>query len=175
MPYNPLVLRCHVNSHVSSVAESCQVMFDYKAKAEDELDMKKGDVVVILRKVWPSCVIILWHGLDHCFPWCHGFNSLINSSRCNLCTYKLVAGVTFCSSSQTGCVTFKEFMQAKFLYDINVAMARIYVVSCKRFLTDRLWYIDSKAAMSCLTVWQPSAAILHPKGHRSVWASNVTL
>lgn len=31
--------------------EVCQVLFDYKAKAEDELDLKKGDIVVILRKV----------------------------------------------------------------------------------------------------------------------------
>ncbi|XP_047454190.1 SH3 domain-containing protein 21 [Mugil cephalus] len=30
--------------------ECCRVMFDYKAKAEDELDLKKGDTVVILRK-----------------------------------------------------------------------------------------------------------------------------
>ncbi|XP_058504651.1 SH3 domain-containing protein 21 isoform X2 [Solea solea] len=30
--------------------EYCQVMFDYKAKAEDELELKKGDIVVILRK-----------------------------------------------------------------------------------------------------------------------------
>ncbi|TKS82385.1 CD2-associated protein [Collichthys lucidus] len=35
---------------VCSVVECCQVMFDYKAKAEDELEMKKGDVVVILSK-----------------------------------------------------------------------------------------------------------------------------
>lgn len=27
-------------------------MFDYKAKIEDELDLKKGDVIVILNKVW---------------------------------------------------------------------------------------------------------------------------
>lgn len=31
--------------------EYCQVMFDYKAKAADELEMKKGDVVAILNKV----------------------------------------------------------------------------------------------------------------------------
>ncbi|XP_074538901.1 SH3 domain-containing protein 21 isoform X2 [Halichoeres trimaculatus] len=30
--------------------EYCQVMFDYKSKAEDELDLTKGDIVVILRK-----------------------------------------------------------------------------------------------------------------------------
>uniref|UniRef100_A0A3B4WTC1 SH3 domain containing 21 n=1 Tax=Seriola lalandi dorsalis TaxID=1841481 RepID=A0A3B4WTC1_SERLL len=35
---------------VSSVKECCQVMFDYKAKAEDELELKQGDVVVVLRK-----------------------------------------------------------------------------------------------------------------------------
>lgn len=34
-----------------SVVEYCKVMFDYKAKTEDELDLKKGDVVVILKKV----------------------------------------------------------------------------------------------------------------------------
>ncbi|KAF6714989.1 CD2-associated protein [Oryzias melastigma] len=28
----------------------CQVMFDYKAQSEDELDLKKGDVLVLLRK-----------------------------------------------------------------------------------------------------------------------------
>uniref|UniRef100_A0A3Q2YZ52 SH3 domain containing 21 n=1 Tax=Hippocampus comes TaxID=109280 RepID=A0A3Q2YZ52_HIPCM len=33
-----------------ALVECCQVMFDYKAKAEDELDLKIGDVVVILRK-----------------------------------------------------------------------------------------------------------------------------
>ncbi|XP_062255789.1 SH3 domain-containing protein 21 isoform X1 [Platichthys flesus] len=32
------------------VVECCQAMFDYKAVAEDELDMKKGDIVVLLRK-----------------------------------------------------------------------------------------------------------------------------
>lgn len=31
-------------------AECCKVMFDYKAKAEDELELKKGDVVVVLNK-----------------------------------------------------------------------------------------------------------------------------
>lgn len=30
--------------------EYCQVMFDYKPKAEDELEMKKGDMVVVLSK-----------------------------------------------------------------------------------------------------------------------------
>ncbi|XP_068180761.1 SH3 domain-containing protein 21 isoform X2 [Antennarius striatus] len=30
--------------------ECCQAMFDYKARAEDELDLKKGDVIVILKK-----------------------------------------------------------------------------------------------------------------------------
>lgn len=39
-------------SYVSIVAECCQVMFDYKSKAEDELDLKKGDVVLILKKVF---------------------------------------------------------------------------------------------------------------------------
>ncbi|XP_039972748.1 SH3 domain-containing protein 21 isoform X2 [Xiphias gladius] len=32
------------------VAECCQAMFDYKSRAEDELDLKKGDVVVVLSK-----------------------------------------------------------------------------------------------------------------------------
>lgn len=34
-------------------------MFDYKAKMEDELDLKKGDTVVILRKVWAHVIVIL--------------------------------------------------------------------------------------------------------------------
>ncbi|XP_073341557.1 SH3 domain-containing protein 21 [Pagrus major] len=42
--------RASVRNKGKNVAECCQVMFDYKAKAEDELDMKKGDVVAILRK-----------------------------------------------------------------------------------------------------------------------------
>ncbi|XP_029361104.1 SH3 domain-containing protein 21 isoform X2 [Echeneis naucrates] len=33
-----------------NMTECCQAMFDYKAKAEDELDLKKGDVVLILNK-----------------------------------------------------------------------------------------------------------------------------
>lgn len=36
---------------VSAVTEYCQVMFDYKGKAEDELDLKKGEIVVVLKKV----------------------------------------------------------------------------------------------------------------------------
>lgn len=52
--------------YVSSVAECCQVMFDYKAKAEDELDLKKGDVVVILKKVL-YCLFFL-HCLVTYFP-----------------------------------------------------------------------------------------------------------
>ncbi|XP_049902647.1 SH3 domain-containing protein 21 [Epinephelus moara] len=42
--------RASVRNKAKNVAECCQVMFDYKAKAADELDMKKGDVVVILNK-----------------------------------------------------------------------------------------------------------------------------
>ncbi|XP_019738328.1 SH3 domain-containing protein 21, partial [Hippocampus comes] len=42
--------RATVRSKAKNVVECCQVMFDYKAKAEDELDLKIGDVVVILRK-----------------------------------------------------------------------------------------------------------------------------
>lgn len=33
-------------------------MFDYKSKAEDELELKKGDVVVILRKVWTHFIVV---------------------------------------------------------------------------------------------------------------------
>ncbi|XP_061530052.1 SH3 domain-containing protein 21 isoform X1 [Phycodurus eques] len=42
--------RATVRSKAKNVVECCQVMFDYKAKATDELDLKIGDVVVILRK-----------------------------------------------------------------------------------------------------------------------------
>ncbi|XP_054478158.1 SH3 domain-containing protein 21 isoform X2 [Anoplopoma fimbria] len=42
--------RTSVRNKAKNVVECCQAMFDYKAKTEDELDMKKGDVVVILRK-----------------------------------------------------------------------------------------------------------------------------
>ncbi|XP_077381967.1 SH3 domain-containing protein 21 [Festucalex cinctus] len=42
--------RATVRNKAKNVVECCQVMFDYKAKAEDELDLKFGDVVVILRK-----------------------------------------------------------------------------------------------------------------------------
>nr|XP_057908804.1 SH3 domain-containing protein 21 [Doryrhamphus excisus] len=42
--------RATVRSKAKNVVECCQVMFDYKAKAEDELELKTGDVVVILRK-----------------------------------------------------------------------------------------------------------------------------
>ncbi|XP_051263102.1 SH3 domain-containing protein 21 isoform X1 [Dicentrarchus labrax] len=42
--------RASVRNKARNVVECCQVMFDYKAKAEDELDLKKGDVVVILKK-----------------------------------------------------------------------------------------------------------------------------
>ncbi|XP_041798350.1 SH3 domain-containing protein 21 isoform X2 [Chelmon rostratus] len=42
--------RASVRNKAKNGVESCQVMFDYKAKAEDELDLKKGDTVVILRK-----------------------------------------------------------------------------------------------------------------------------
>ncbi|KAM8733920.1 SH3 domain-containing protein 21 isoform 1-T1 [Acanthopagrus schlegelii] len=42
--------RASVRNKGKNVAECCQVMFDYKAKAEDELDLKKGDVVAILTK-----------------------------------------------------------------------------------------------------------------------------
>ncbi|XP_077430868.1 SH3 domain-containing protein 21 [Vanacampus margaritifer] len=42
--------RATVRSKAKNVVECCQVMFDYKSKAEDELDLKTGDVVVLLRK-----------------------------------------------------------------------------------------------------------------------------
>lgn len=42
--------RASVRNKGRNVVECCQVMFDYKAKTEDELDLKKGDVVAILRK-----------------------------------------------------------------------------------------------------------------------------
>lgn len=46
----------HVICRVSlQGVEYCQVMFDYKATAADELELKKGDVVAILNKVWMLC------------------------------------------------------------------------------------------------------------------------
>ncbi|XP_078108544.1 SH3 domain-containing protein 21 isoform X1 [Sander vitreus] len=42
--------RASVRNKAKNVVECCKVMFDYKAKTEDELDLKKGDVVVILSK-----------------------------------------------------------------------------------------------------------------------------
>ncbi|XP_013874048.1 SH3 domain-containing protein 21 [Austrofundulus limnaeus] len=42
--------RATVRNKAKTSMECCQVMFDYKAKAEDELELKKGDVVVILNK-----------------------------------------------------------------------------------------------------------------------------
>ncbi|XP_034552888.1 SH3 domain-containing protein 21 isoform X2 [Notolabrus celidotus] len=42
--------RASVRNKAKQVVECCQAMFDYEAKAEDELGLKKGDVVVILRK-----------------------------------------------------------------------------------------------------------------------------
>ncbi|KAG7216871.1 hypothetical protein INR49_001525 [Caranx melampygus] len=42
--------RAREGSKGNNMKECCQVMFDYKAKAEDELELKKGDVVVILSK-----------------------------------------------------------------------------------------------------------------------------
>ncbi|XP_068613773.1 SH3 domain-containing kinase-binding protein 1-like, partial [Brachionichthys hirsutus] len=35
---------------INAKKECCQVLFDYKARAEDELDLKKGDVLSILKK-----------------------------------------------------------------------------------------------------------------------------
>ncbi|TDH11509.1 hypothetical protein EPR50_G00061650 [Perca flavescens] len=42
--------RTSVRNKAKNVLECCKVLFDYKAKTEDELDMKKGDVVAILSK-----------------------------------------------------------------------------------------------------------------------------
>ncbi|XP_075962792.1 SH3 domain-containing protein 21 isoform X3 [Anarhichas minor] len=42
--------RTSVRNKARNVVECCQVMFDYKGKTDDELDLKKGDVVVLLRK-----------------------------------------------------------------------------------------------------------------------------
>ncbi|XP_068426223.1 SH3 domain-containing protein 21 isoform X2 [Clinocottus analis] len=42
--------RTSVRSKTKHVVECCQVMFEFKAKTDDELDLKIGDVVVILRK-----------------------------------------------------------------------------------------------------------------------------
>ncbi|XP_034409430.1 SH3 domain-containing protein 21 isoform X2 [Cyclopterus lumpus] len=42
--------RTSVRNKTKQVVECCQVMFEFKAKADDELDLKQGDVVVILRK-----------------------------------------------------------------------------------------------------------------------------
>ncbi|XP_026173150.1 SH3 domain-containing protein 21 isoform X1 [Mastacembelus armatus] len=48
--FNNLSQRASVRSKAKNVVECCQVMFDYKARADDELNLKKGDTVVILRK-----------------------------------------------------------------------------------------------------------------------------
>ncbi|XP_076008682.1 SH3 domain-containing protein 21 [Genypterus blacodes] len=42
--------RASVRNKTRKVTECCQVMFDYKAQAEDELDLKKGEIVIILKK-----------------------------------------------------------------------------------------------------------------------------
>ncbi|XP_039663004.1 SH3 domain-containing protein 21 isoform X2 [Perca fluviatilis] len=42
--------RASVRNKAKNVVECCKVMFNYKAKTEDELDLKKGDVVAILSK-----------------------------------------------------------------------------------------------------------------------------
>ncbi|XP_070691898.1 SH3 domain-containing protein 21 isoform X2 [Pempheris klunzingeri] len=42
--------RASVRNKAGNVVECCQVMFDYKAITDDELDLKNGDVVVILKK-----------------------------------------------------------------------------------------------------------------------------
>ncbi|XP_031596537.1 SH3 domain-containing protein 21 [Oreochromis aureus] len=42
--------RASVRNKAKKSMECCKVMFDYKAKTEDELELKKGDVVKILNK-----------------------------------------------------------------------------------------------------------------------------
>ncbi|KAL4657565.1 SH3 domain-containing protein 21 isoform X1 [Arapaima gigas] len=42
--------RASMRKKTTSVKECCQVMFDYKALSDDELDLKKGDVVTIISK-----------------------------------------------------------------------------------------------------------------------------
>ncbi|KAM3873052.1 SH3 domain-containing protein 21 [Diretmus argenteus] len=42
--------RTSVRNKAKSVKEHCQVMFDYKAQTDDELELKKGDIVVIISK-----------------------------------------------------------------------------------------------------------------------------
>ncbi|KAM8847605.1 SH3 domain-containing protein 21 isoform 1-T1 [Synchiropus picturatus] len=42
--------RTSVRNKAKSAIEYCQVMFDYEAKAEDELGLKAGEVVMLLRK-----------------------------------------------------------------------------------------------------------------------------
>ncbi|XP_028281673.1 SH3 domain-containing protein 21 isoform X2 [Parambassis ranga] len=42
--------RASVRHQMKNSAECCQALFDYKAKAEDELELKKGEVIVILNK-----------------------------------------------------------------------------------------------------------------------------
>ncbi|XP_048883022.1 SH3 domain-containing protein 21 isoform X2 [Brienomyrus brachyistius] len=42
--------RTSVRRKINSVNECCQVMFDYKSVLDDELDLKKGDIVTIISK-----------------------------------------------------------------------------------------------------------------------------
>ncbi|XP_034029968.1 SH3 domain-containing protein 21 isoform X2 [Thalassophryne amazonica] len=42
--------RASVRNKAKNEMEYCQVMFDYKAQAEDELDLKKGDIIKLVRK-----------------------------------------------------------------------------------------------------------------------------
>ncbi|KAF7657373.1 hypothetical protein LDENG_00028000 [Lucifuga dentata] len=42
--------RASVRNKAKNVTECCQVMFDYKPQAEDELELKKGDIITLLRK-----------------------------------------------------------------------------------------------------------------------------
>nr|XP_023677020.1 SH3 domain-containing protein 21 [Paramormyrops kingsleyae] len=42
--------RTSVRRKINSVNECCQVMFDYKSVLDDELDLKKGDIVTVISK-----------------------------------------------------------------------------------------------------------------------------
>lgn len=99
-----------LSSHcVSSVTECCQVMFDYKGQTDDELDLKKGDVVMILKKVWGSIHLSIFKILvcDLYFPMMSSFfNRLKVPWGQFLCLHS--CRFIICSSSQTTRVTFEE-------------------------------------------------------------------
>lgn len=83
------------------MVEYCKVMFDYKAKTEDELDLKKGDIVSVLKKVWASfIVIIFWHCFSCVFSHGYAFDSLI-LVKCLFLESYVCGGALFSSPSQT--------------------------------------------------------------------------